>query len=279
MMTTCIQPVAIYVRLAEQANGPIPEHRAPNYIWGAAMNEWDRARAGARIINLVTSIARSGGYIPKGINYRTSPENASCLRGAPAILRIAGKGRVVIFSFASAASGAPRGWAATHEAAGVNLLPDFTGRTVEWIAGQAAQLQRPGDLIVASIHWGGNWGYEIPEYQQRFSHALIYQAGVRGIHGHSPRQAKAIEIYKNRLILYGCGGFLNDYEGILGHEDFRGDLAVMYFADFDPRPDTLPASNGCSFGSSALRSFRRGVPVLPGCGKRSIAKAKSSMSA
>jgi poly-gamma-glutamate synthesis protein (capsule biosynthesis protein) len=39
--------------------------------------------------------------------------------------------------------------------------------------------------------------------------------------------AKAIEIYRSRPILYGCGDFLNDYEGISGKEEYR-DLAVMY---------------------------------------------------
>ena len=44
---------------------------------------------------------------------------------------------------------------------------------------------------------------------------------------------KAIEAYRDRLILYGCGDFLNDYEGISGYEEFRGDLALMYFASVD----------------------------------------------
>ncbi|HSJ39501.1 MAG TPA: hypothetical protein VK955_00430, partial [Xanthobacteraceae bacterium] len=35
------------------------------------------------------------------------------------------------------------------------------------------------------------------------------------------------------LILYGCGEFINDYEGISGYEEFRGDLAVMYLPEFD----------------------------------------------
>jgi poly-gamma-glutamate capsule biosynthesis protein CapA/YwtB (metallophosphatase superfamily) len=30
--------------------------------------------------------------------------------------------------------------------------------------------------------------------------------------------------------LYGCGDFLNDYEGIGGFEGFRGDMSLMYFA-------------------------------------------------
>ncbi|MFO7552650.1 MAG: hypothetical protein R6W80_14690, partial [Haliea sp.] len=33
---------------------------------------------------------------------------------------------------------------------------------------------------------------------------------------------------------YGCGDFLNDYEGISGYESYRGDLALMYFADMEP---------------------------------------------
>ena len=54
------------------------------------------------------------------------------------------------------------------------------------------------------------------------------------VHGHSSHHPKALEIYRNRLILHGCGDFLNDYEGIRGYEEFRGDLALMYFASVDP---------------------------------------------
>jgi poly-gamma-glutamate capsule biosynthesis protein CapA/YwtB (metallophosphatase superfamily) len=40
---------------------------------------------------------------------------------------------------------------------------------------------------------------------------------------------KGIEVYRDKPILYGCGDILNDYEGIGGHEQFHGDLALMYF--------------------------------------------------
>jgi len=33
------------------------------------------------------------------------------------------------------------------------------------------------------------------------------------------------------LILYGCGDFITDYEGIAGYETFRSDLAVMYLPE------------------------------------------------
>ena len=90
-----------------------------------------------------------------------------------------------------------------------------------------------GDLTLASIHWGSNWGYDIPDEQVRFAHRLV-EAGVDLVHGHSSHHLKAIEAYRERLILYGCGDFINDYEGIHGHEQYRGDLALLYFATVDP---------------------------------------------
>ena len=30
-------------------------------------------------------------------------------------------------------------------------------------------------------------------------------------------------------MLYGCGDFINDYEGIGGNEEYRGNLGLMYF--------------------------------------------------
>ena len=53
------------------------------------------------------------------------------------------------------------------------------------------------------------------------------------MHGHSSHHVKAIEIFKHRLILYGCGDFLTDYEGITGYEAFRGDPALMYLVELD----------------------------------------------
>ena len=64
---------------------------------------------------------------------------------------------------------------------------------------------------------------------------------------------KALEIYNNRLVLYGCGDFLNDYEGIEGYESFRNDLSLMYFADIDAKSGDLVAleGSGANSGSGA----------------------------
>jgi len=36
---------------------------------------------------------------------------------------------------------------------------------------------------VASIHWGSNWGDEIPQIEARFARLLIDCAGVDIVHG------------------------------------------------------------------------------------------------
>ena len=156
---------------------------------------------------------------------------------APAILPVQGRARVLVFGFGSVTSGIPNGWAATEGRPGVNLLPDLSPQTVHRIAQQIRAVKRRGDIVVASIHWGSNWGYEIPEQQIAFAHGLIDEAGVDIIYGHSSHHAKAIEVYRDRPILYGCGDFLDDYEGIRGYEAFRDDLVLMYFL-------TMQASRG-----------------------------------
>ena len=157
----------------------------------------------------------------------------------PAVMELRGKGRVIVFSFGSQTSGIPSNWSASASRPGVNLLEDLSANTVERIARQVRSLKRPGDIAVASIHWGGNWGHEIPHRHTEFAHGLIDEAGIDVVHGHSSHHPKAIEVYEGRPILYGCGDLLNDYEGIGGHERFRGDLSLMYFVRADPATGEL----------------------------------------
>lgn len=179
---------------------------------------------------------------------------------APAMLNVPGKGRVLVFALAVVTSGTPPSWAATQEAPGVNLLTELSAASVARIADQVARLRQPGDVVIVSIHWGPNWGYEIPDEQRRFAHAVIDQAGVSIVHGHSSHHPKAIEVYRNRLILYGCGDFLNDYEGIRGYEEFRDDLGLMYFADISSSSMDLEALEIIPL---QIRQFRLIRPTIP----------------
>jgi poly-gamma-glutamate synthesis protein (capsule biosynthesis protein) len=83
------------------------------------------------------------------------------------------------------------------------------------------------------VHWGANWGYSIAKDQRDFAHQLIDEAGVDAIFGHSSHHPLGIEVYRNKLIIYGAGDFFNDYEGIEGHEEYRGELTLMYFPEFE----------------------------------------------
>jgi poly-gamma-glutamate synthesis protein (capsule biosynthesis protein) len=158
---------------------------------------------------------------------------------APALLEVGDGARVLVFAFGSSDSGISRHWAAQVTRPGVHLLSDFSGRTVENIARLVAATKRPGDVAVASIHWGSNWGYDIPEEHRRFAHGLIERASIDLVHGHSSHHPKAIEVHHDRPILYGCGDFLNDYEGIRGYERFRADLVLMYFPTVAARTGEL----------------------------------------
>ena len=160
---------------------------------------------------------------------------------APAIMEVAGKGRVLVFACGAQSSGIPRAWAAADDAAGVNLLTDLSERTVRRFGDNVRRVKRRGDIAVASLHWGANWGYDIPREQVLFAHMLIDEAGVDVVHGHSSHHAKGIEVYKGKPIIYGCGDFLNDYEGIGGYNEFRDDLAVMYFVCMEAASGTLVA--------------------------------------
>jgi poly-gamma-glutamate synthesis protein (capsule biosynthesis protein) len=152
---------------------------------------------------------------------------------APAIHVVPDRGRVLVFSFALASSGTPPSWAARSDKPGVSFLRDLSDATADKIAAEIERVRTSGDIVIVSIHWGPNWGYSIPDSQRRFAHRLIDDANVSAIYGHSSHHPKAMEVYRNRLVLYGCGDFINDYEGISGHEEYRSDLSLMYFADFD----------------------------------------------
>jgi poly-gamma-glutamate capsule biosynthesis protein CapA/YwtB (metallophosphatase superfamily) len=153
---------------------------------------------------------------------------------APAILETAHNGRVLVYGFGARSSGIPEDWDAERDRPGVNLLPDFSRQTVDHVARHVRETKKPGDVVVASIHWGENWNFRIPEDQQGFARALIDEAGVDLVHGHSSHHVKGMEVYGGKLILYGCGDLLTDYEGIDSYREFRGDLGLMYFPSLDP---------------------------------------------
>jgi poly-gamma-glutamate synthesis protein (capsule biosynthesis protein) len=165
-----------------------------------------------------------------GIRYAGAGRDLASAR-TPAICGLASGGRVLVFGLGDVSSGIGWQWGAAEGRPGVNLLDDLSEDAVREVADQVATYKRPGDIAVASVHWGGNWGYGIPSEHRAFARGLIDTAGIDLVH--SSHHVKGIEVYRDKLILYGCGDFLNDYEGISGQEEFRGDLGLMYFPRLD----------------------------------------------
>jgi poly-gamma-glutamate capsule biosynthesis protein CapA/YwtB (metallophosphatase superfamily) len=259
-----------YVELAERVNGPIAKPVDVSWPWGDALAVLNAVEPDLRLINLETSVTRSDDVAHgKAVNYRMAPENIGCLTvvepdicalannhvldfgqsglddtlralaaaGIPAVG--AGRdateaaapvrmGRVVVVSAGTTSSGIPQSWAATQDRPGVNLLPDLSATTAD----RLVPAKRPSDLAVVSIHWGPNWGYQVPAEHVEFAHRLI-DGGVDLIHGHSSHHPLPIEVYRGKLILYGCGDLIDDYEGIGGHEGYRDDLRLLYFPSLE----------------------------------------------
>ena len=161
-----------------------------------------------------------------GLQTAGAGEDAEAAR-RPAVVELTPGGRLIVFSVGTDSSGVAPAWEATPDRPGVAFLKDLTEQAAEALVERVRAVKREGDVVVVSIHWGSNWGYDVPPDQVRFAHWLI-DGGVDVVHGHSSHHPRPIEVYRRRLVLYGCGDFINDYEGIRGYEAYRGDLALMY---------------------------------------------------
>jgi len=164
-------------------------------------------------------------------------------------------GRVVVFAFGTPSSGIPTEWAASQDRPGVHVIATLTDAAADELCRRAANARQPGDLVVVSVHWGSNWGYEVESDQIRFAHRLI-DGGVDVVHGHSSHHPRPIEVYRGKLILYGCGDLIDDYEGISGHERYRDDLRLLYLPRLDPSSGRLLELEMAPFQARRLRLNR-----------------------
>jgi poly-gamma-glutamate capsule biosynthesis protein CapA/YwtB (metallophosphatase superfamily) len=187
------------------------------------------------------------------------PADASVIEpaGMPADAPVEAERRVVVVSAGCESSGIPRGWAARANQPGVDLLPDLTEATACAIAARARGVARPGDVVVVSLHWGSNWGYQVPEEHVRFAHALV-DGGVDVVHGHSSHHPRPVEVYRDKMVLYGCGDLINDYEGISGYESYRDELRLLYLATVRPATGALVGLRMVPLRSRRLRLRRAG---------------------
>jgi len=133
----------------------------------------------------------------------------------PAMLTLPDGHRAVIGAGGAESSGVPRRWAATATRPGVAFIPNLSNRAAVDIADRVLALKQPGDIAIVSLHWGSNWGYDVPPSQVRFARRLI-DAGVDLVHAliapppadrGVPRQAHPLRLRRRRQRLRGYQGF------------------------------------------------------------------------
>ncbi len=230
-ITTCDRAApgkAVHYRMSP-GNVPCLTALGPDVCVMANNHVLDFGRQGLR--ETLDALAAAG-LVPAG----AGADRAEAWR--PVAVPTAHGGRVMVAAVGAGSSGIPGSWEATAGTPGVALLADLSDATADEVARGACAGGRPGDVVVVSIHWGSNWGYDVTEDQVRFAHRLV-DGGVDLVHGHSSHHPRPIEVYRGKLVLYGCGDLVDDYEGIGGYEELRDDLRLLYFASLDPATGRL----------------------------------------
>ena len=80
-------------------------------------------------------------------------------------------------------------------------------------------------LKIVSVHWGPNYRWHPAREIVDLAHWLIDECGLDVIHGHSSHHVQGVEIFKGKLITYGCGDFVDDYAV---DANFRNDLSAAW---------------------------------------------------
>jgi poly-gamma-glutamate synthesis protein (capsule biosynthesis protein) len=105
------------------------------------------------------------------------------------------------------------------------------------IRAEAERLRRDGaDVVVLSVHWG--WMpiplVDPPFRYRRFARRAI-DCGIDIVHGHSSHLLQGVEAYRNGLILYDTGNFMDDYWVFPGFPMDRGALFMLEYRAKLPR--------------------------------------------
>lgn len=135
---------------------------------------------------------------------------------------------LLVFAWGFPSSGIPADWQANVQRPGVAMLQHPDLGTLKWISQAIRRRRRQGDRVVVSLHWGGNWVDQIPEQHRWLAHHLVDVAEVDVVFTHSCHHPLPLEIYRDRLILYGCGDLINDYEGLPSQRRSLSDLGCLY---------------------------------------------------
>jgi poly-gamma-glutamate synthesis protein (capsule biosynthesis protein) len=235
------------------------------YPWGNILPLLQKADF--RMVNLETTFTKSEKRVPKVFNYKADPKNIHALMKAninvvslannhskdfgneglldtiktldnanilhvgaghnieqaqlPVILEDSG----IKIGIIGATDNEPT-WHATETTPGINY---FSVDNLTDLLKQIIQLKKQVDLLIISLHWGPNMRQQPTQKYIDAAHLMI-DAGADIIHGHSAHIFQGVEIYKNKLIMYDTGDFVDDYRI---DPYLRNDRALLFFVTLD----------------------------------------------
>lgn len=147
---------------------------------------------------------------------------------------------IMVFSAADVSSGTPLSWKATSTKPGVNVIDLSNAQQVKAYAKFVANATNASNtttarhvFVILSIHLMSNWGYEIPNYIFYALHYLIDHGRIDLIHGHSSHHFRPVEIYKGKLIIFGAGDIVDDYQIIPSPEQYLPWARLVYYPFYD----------------------------------------------
>lgn len=94
-----------------------------------------------------------------------------------------------------------------------------------WIYDTILKLKKNCDFVILSIHKANeDWPLPSPKTQELYRSFIDVGADI--IHGHHSHVIQGFETYKNKLIIYGCGNFIVDYDS---WKDYKNGLCSVGF--------------------------------------------------
>jgi poly-gamma-glutamate capsule biosynthesis protein CapA/YwtB (metallophosphatase superfamily) len=119
----------------------------------------------------------------------------------------------------------PFAWRAESGAPGMNYTPvSLVPEDFSLVRDAVAAARAASDLVVFCIHWGPNMRLRPTQDFRAFARSVV-DAGADVFWGHSAHVVQGIEVYRERLILYDTGDFMDDYTV---DEALRNDLSALF---------------------------------------------------
>jgi poly-gamma-glutamate synthesis protein (capsule biosynthesis protein) len=114
-------------------------------------------------------------------------------------------------------------WSANNKNPGIWFINIKNKSTWKFIFNYVASIKKNCDFLFFSLHWNYNYVDSIQPIFINFAHSLI-DYGVNVIHGHSPHHILPYEKYKNGIIFYSLGDFIDDYAI---DKKYRNDIGMI----------------------------------------------------